>query len=128
MLPIPYLGCYTSSKAAISMLVFTLKQELKYLNSNIKISLIEPGAYYTGFNQIMIDNKNIFINKNSKIYKNRNSINRLQRNLFALIEKKSYEKLTNKIVKEVEKDNPKFKIRVPLLQSIFAKIYLLLYR
>ena len=59
MLPIPYLGCYTSSKAAISMLVFTLKQELKYLNSNIKISLIEPGAYYTGFNQIMIDNKNI---------------------------------------------------------------------
>lgn len=128
MLPIPYLGCYTSSKAAISMLVFTMKQELKYLNSNISISLIEPGAYHTGFNQVMIDNKNIFTNKNSKIYKNKDSINRLQRNLFAVIEKKNYNKLINKIIKEIESDNPKFKIRLPISQSIFAKIYLLFFR
>lgn len=128
MLPIPYLGCYTSSKAAISMLVFTMKQELKYLNSNISISLIEPGAYHTGFNQVMIDNKNIFTNKNSKIYKNKDSINRLQRNLFAVIEKKNYNKLINKIIKEIESDNPKFKIRLPISQSIFAKIYVLFFR
>ena len=110
------------------MLVFTMKQELKYLNSNISISLIEPGAYHTGFNQAMIDNKNIFTNKNSKIYKNKDSINRLQRNLFAVIEKKNYNKLINKIIKEIESDNPKFKIRLPISQSIFAKIYLLFFR
>ena len=128
MLPIPYLGCYTSSKAAISMLVFTIKQELKYLNNNISISLIEPGAYHTGFNQVMIDNKNLFTHKNSKIYTNKDSINRLQRNLFALIENKNYDKLIKKIIKEIESDNPKFKIRFPILQSIFTKIYLLLFR
>lgn len=128
MLPIPYLGCYTSSKAAISMLVFTLKQELKYLNKDITISLIEPGAYYTGFNQVMIDNKTLFTNKNSKIYKNINSINRLQRNLFALIEKENYNKLVIKVIKEIEKENPKFKIRIPFSQSLFSKIYLLFFR
>lgn len=128
MLPIPYLGCYTSSKAAISMLVFTLKQELKYLNKDISISLIEPGAYHTGFNQVMIDNKNMFSNKNSKIYKNRNSINRLQRNLFALIEKDDYNKLVIKVIKEIEKEKPRFKIRTPFSQSLFTKLFLLFFR
>lgn len=128
MLPIPYLGCYTSSKAAISMLVFTIKKELKYLNNNISISLIEPGAYHTGFNQVMIDNKNIYSNKASKIYKNKDSINRLQRNLFALIEKNNYDKLVNKVIKEIESNNPKFKIRIPISQGLFAKLYLLLFR
>lgn len=128
MLPIPYLGCYTSSKAAISMLVFTLKKELQYIDKNISISLIEPGAYKTGFNQVMIDNKNKYTYKDNKIYKNRNSINKIQRNLFTIIEKDNYKSLITKIVKEMEKKNPKFKIREPLMQSIFAKIYLLLFR
>lgn len=128
MLPIPYIGCYTSSKAAISMLVFTIKKELKYLDKNISISLIEPGAYKTGFNQVMIDNKNKFLYKDNTIYNNKNSINRLQRNMFTLIEKNNYQKLINKIVKEIESNKPKFIIRVPLIQGIFAKVYLLLFR
>ena len=43
-------------------------------------------------------------------------------------EKENYNKLVNKIVKEIEKECPKFKIRAPLSQVIFTKIYLLLYR
>lgn len=129
MLPIPFLGCYTSSKAAISMLMFTLKGELKYLKDDkISLSLIEPGAYHTGFNQVMIDNKDKFLEKNNKIYHNKESINRLQRNLFALIEAKSTNSLIKDIVKQIESDNPKFKIRRPIIQSIFTKILLLFYR
>lgn len=125
MLPIPFLGCYTSSKAAISMLVKTIREELKYLNSDITISLIEPGAYKTGFNQVMIDNKSKYLEKGNKIYENTIYINRMQRNLFALMEKKDYSSLVFKIVKEIEKNNPKFLISEPLLQRIFAKIYFL---
>ena len=129
MLPIPFLGCYTSSKAAISMLTFTLKEELKYLkDQDITISLIEPGAYKTGFNQVMIDNKNKFLNKENKIYENRNSINRIQRNMFTLIEEKSTASLIKKIVKEIESDFPKFKIRRPIIQSLFTKLLLIIYR
>lgn len=129
MLPIPFLGCYTSSKAAISMLAFTLKEELKYLkDEDITISLIEPGAYKTGFNQVMIDNKDKFLDKGNKIYKNRNSINKIQRNMFTLIEEKSTTSLIQKIVKEIESDSPKFKIRRPIIQSLFTKLLLIIYR
>ena len=122
-LPIRYLGCYTSSKAAITMLTLTIRKELEYLNKNISISLIEPGAYDTGFNKVMIDNKVKFLNKNSKILKNAFYINRMQRNIFTLIEKKNYNSIIKKIVKQVERDKPKLHIKAPLIQGIFVKLY-----
>lgn len=128
MIPIPYLGCYTSSKAAISMLTKTIELELKYMKKNISISLIEPGAFHTGFNQVMIDNKEKFLYKDSYIYKNIDNINRLQRNMFILLEKQSTKSLVSKIVKEVEKEKPKFLIRKPFLQSFLMKIYILFFR
>lgn len=128
MLPIPFLGCYTSSKAAISMLVKTLQLELKSRKSPVTISLIEPGAYHTGFNQVMIDNKMIYTKKSSKIYSNLADINKMQRNMFALIEKKDTTSLVKKVVKEMESDYPKFKIRRPILQGLMAKLTLLFYR
>ncbi len=125
MLPIPYLSCYTSSKAAISMLVLTLYEELKVRDDNISITLIEPGAYHTGFNQVMIDNKNKFISVDNEIYEKLDSINKIQRNMFLLIEKNNFTLLIKKIVKEIEKEKPKKIIREPFLQSIFAKLYYL---
>ena len=125
IIPIPFLGCYTSSKAAISMITETLKKELKYINSNISISLIEPGAYSTGFNQVMINNKEIYLEKNNEIYDNCEVINKKQNKLFKLIESKNYDSLTDKIVKQIEKKRPKFKIRAPFIQKIVAKMYLI---
>lgn len=128
MLPLPYLSCYTSSKAALSMLCFTLKKELKYSDTNITISLIEPGAYKTGFNEVMIDNKEIFLETKSIFYNNRKKITQHQKRLFNIIEKRSTDKLVNKIIKEMLKSNPKFKIRKPFLQVFFTKLYLLFLR
>lgn len=122
-LPLPFLGCYTSSKSAIAMLCNTIKKELEYLHSDISISLVEPGAYKTGFNQVMIDNKNKYLEQDNIVFKNKDSINKLQKNLFTLIEKEDYSDLINKIVKEIEKDKAKFIIRRPIIQSIFTKIY-----
>lgn len=128
VLPIPFLGCYTSSKAAISQLVFTIKKELEYLKSDITITLVEPGAYNTGFNQVMIDNKDKYLYKNSVFYQDRESINKLQRNMFCLIESKNIDKFVKKIVKQIESKNPKFRIRYPYLQVLFTKLYVILYR
>ena len=68
-LSIPMLGNYCSSKAALSSIVTTMHKELKIIKTNITISLIEPGAYHTGFNQVMIDNKDKYLNKNGLFYK-----------------------------------------------------------
>lgn len=124
-IPLPFLGCYTSSKAAISLLTSTIREELKYLKSNITITLIEPGAYKTGFNQVMIDNKEKYLYKDSTFYKNMRSINKIQRNFFTLIESNNIDKLTIKILKEIEKSNPKKKITCPLFSYIILKIYTL---
>ena len=128
MLPLPYLSCYTSSKAALSILCFTLKKELKQINSNISMSLIEPGAYQTGFNDVMINNKEKYLEENSEFYQNIKKINKLQKRLFTLIEKKKYQKLVDKIVTEMLKEKPQFKIKKPLFQSLMTKLYVLLYR
>lgn len=125
--PMPFLGSYSSTKASITNICKALKYELKYINPNITLSVVEPGCYHTGFNQVMIDNIEINSTKSSKILDNISNINRIERNIFRLIEKDDYNDLVNKIVKEIEKENPKFIIRRPILQMLLLKIYLLLF-
>ena len=110
------------------MLAMTIKKELKDKNiKNITISLIEPGAYNTGFNRVMIDNKEDNLKNtdlsSQEIYK----INKKQRKLFNLIEKNSTESIVKKVSTEIEKKRPKFKIKAPLSQALFYKLYLLLF-
>lgn len=128
MMPIIMLEGYTSTKAAISLITTTLRKELKIINSKVKISLIEAGAYYTGFNQVMIDNKENTLNKEGIFYKYRNIFSEKQRKMFKLMERKNLDTIVNKIAKQAEKKNPKFRIRAPISQVIFLKIYLILFR
>lgn len=128
MIPIPFLGCYTSSKAAISMLAMTIRRELKYMNSDISISLIKPGAYSTGFNQVMIDNKNKYLEHDNLIYECRNDINKKQRKMFRFVESSNYNSLVNKVVKQVESKKSKFQIKAPFFQTFFTKIYVVFTR
>ena len=106
-LPLPLSSSYSSSKAAVSNICKSMRYELKYLSNNISITLIEPGIYHTGFNQVLSDSK--------------------EKYLFRLVEKDNYNDLVNKIVKEIEKDKSKFRIRRPIIQKIFLKIYLILF-
>ena len=126
-LPLPYLYSYTYTKLSLYHLANTLRLECLYQGLDIEVSTILPGAYYTGFNQVMIDNKDKFTNHDSKIYKNRKFINRIQRNIFFLVEKKDYTDLVKKVGKEIYKEKPKFRIRRPIIQSVFVKIYLILF-
>ena len=54
LMPLKFLGVYSATKASIIHLTTTLKEELKLLDTNIKVVLIEPGMYHTGFNQVML--------------------------------------------------------------------------
>ena len=119
MFPLPFLGVYSSSKAAISQLVKTLQQEEKVLRHNISFCLVEPGAYSTGFNQAMIDRTESY----QKFTKKFLSIHQYQRKLFTLLESKNISKLAKKIVLEMEDKRPKKILRVPILQGFLLKIY-----
>lgn len=82
-----------------------------------------PGAYYTSFNDLMIDNKS----KDKYILKNKGiNITKYQKIIFSILEKVDYDDLIKTVIKEIEKPNPKFIISRPISQKIFTKIYILI--
>lgn len=127
IIPINFIGVYSATKASISRLTINLKNELKLLNSNIKVVLIEPGTYHTGFNQVMLDNKYDWMHYQSYFKNQLTQIRNQEQTLFSIIEKKSLDSITKKIVKAINSPQPKFIYRAPLSQAIAAKIYNLIF-
>lgn len=121
IIPIEFLGSYCATKASIIMLAKVLQKELKIVNPNIKIKIIEPGIYKTGFNEIMIDNKNI---DNSKYFKSKkNDIEIKDYIMFDFLAHKKLNSISKQIIKAIQKDNNKLIYKAPFFQSIFSKIY-----
>lgn len=125
IIPLNFLGSYCGTKASISHMSIILKNEVKLLNKNIKIVLIEPGMYHTGFNQVMLENKYKYMSIDSYFKNMIKEIRKKENILFTLLEKKRLSSIGNKIVDAINSNNPKFIYRAPLLQSIGAKIYLI---
>ena len=121
MMALPYLGSYCSTKSAISTMTTCLNKELKSRKIDIKMKLIEPGAYKTGFNQVMINNK-------EKYMSNCEDINKKQELLFNLIEKRSNKSIVNKMYDAIISESNKLIYRSPFIQVMGAKIYMLLFR
>lgn len=125
-IPICFLGSYCGTKASLSHMTKILKKEIKKLNKNIDIVLIEPGLYHTGFNQVMLDNKYESMSIDSFFKEQLDIIRKKENFLFSLLEKKSFNSIGNKIYSAVTCKEPNFIYRAPLLQSIGAKIYKIL--
>lgn len=124
-MPLNFLGSYCATKSSINMLTRCLKNELKLINNNIKIVLILPGMYHTGFNQVMLENK--YNDLKDGYFKEELELIRAKENiLFNLFELKSYDSIVNKIYKAIIDENPKFIYTAPIYQYIFSKIYQLL--
>ena len=122
IIPIPFLGSYCATKASIIKLAECLNLELKLLDNNIKISIITPGLYKTGFNKLAFDKKYDFMDIDS-YFKHQLNIIRKSENIFlTLFEKKNLNSIVNKIVKAVESANPHLFYRTPFSQVLFAKI------
>ncbi len=118
--PFPSLGSYGSTKAALSYLVKTLQCELELESKNISLTLVEPGAYHTGFNQVMLDNQ--LVNQ-KEVTSYDLFLYSVEKFIFVLIESFSYTSFVDKMVKEIEKERPKKKIQIPKRQSFFVQMY-----
>lgn len=122
IMTIPFLGSYCATKASIIKFTQCLKMELKNLDTNIKISLVLPGMYHTGFNQVMLENK--YKGMEQGYFKEELELIRAKENLFFnLLELNSYDSISNKIYKAITTNNPKFIYTAPLSQYIASKIY-----
>lgn len=126
IIPIDFLGVYSATKSSIITLTTTLKNELKLISDKIKVILIEPGFYHTGFNQVMLDNKYDWMIKQSYFKGKLNDIRKKENLMLSILEKRNLNSITNKIIDAINNPNPKFIYRAPLSQVIGAKIYQIL--
>lgn len=125
-IPIPFLGIYASTKSSISMLGSCLKKEIKLINKNIDIAIIEPGIYKTGFNKVMLDNK--YNNCNSRFKKLNDSIMKFENEILNYFGSDNLDTIVNKIVYVIKKRKTKNIYRAPLIQNIFIKIYIKIFK
>lgn len=126
-IPIEFLGSYCSTKSALISTFKCLRKELNLVKKDIEICLVVPGAYKTGFNQLMIDsvfnnikNDSIFYKIKSKIY---NKLN-IQ---FCVMEKRKLDSIVCQIIYAVENNKNKLFYTAPFIQNLVKKIYLLIY-
>lgn len=126
-MPLPFLGSYSGTKAALSVFARTLFYESKLLSSKIDIVLVEPGLYETGFNKLAFDKKYEFMDYNSFFNSQIEFIRNVDNIGLLLFEKRDLKSIVNKIYKAVTASNPHFRYSAPFSHNLFAKIFNLFY-
>lgn len=126
-IPLPFTSIYSSSKASTYVFFSTLAKELKN-NPYISIKIILPGAYYTGFNQRMIDFSDNYITNKSIFFREKESINSNLRFIFSIMEKKKFTSIHKKIIKAIEDDSNHLYYKAPFSSTIFLKMYQLFFQ
>lgn len=119
IIPIPFLGSYCATKASLISLTTCLKKELKLITDDIKVKLIEPGIFNTGFNDVMIENKVKTVYFQDIEYQ----ITEIEKKLFQFLGHDSTGCIVRKIIKAVESNSNKLVYSAPFLQKLGARIY-----
>ena len=120
-IPMPFLGAYSGSKASLIKMTEALKFELLLLDADIKVSLILPGLYDTGFNKLAMDKKYDFMDLDS-FFEYQLDFIRAYDKFVLFFEQRSLSSIVNKICQAVSSDNPKFIYTAPFSQSLVARI------
>lgn len=127
IIPLPFMGVYSATKSSLITFMTCLKKELSFIKSELDVCLIEPGIYRTGFNEVMIDNKD-FIEEQSNFKDIYPEVDKWQRFLFKRIGKANLDSISSKIVRAAIDKNMKFLYRAPFSQVLGAKLYMLLFK
>ena len=120
-IPMPFLGAYSGSKASLIKMTEALRFELMLLNSDIKVSLILPGLYRTGFNKLAMDKKYDFMDVNSFFEYQLDFIHSYDK-FVLFFEQRALTSIVNKICQAIYSDNSKFIYSAPFSQIMFVKI------
>lgn len=124
ILPIEFLGSYCSSKSSLIMISKVLRKELSLLDCNIKIKLIEPGVYKTGFNEVMMENKKLFLD----YFKSEKDLIKFKEYImFDLLGKSDLDSISKKIVTAIKSRSNRFIYSAPISQKVFVKLYQMIF-
>ena len=118
-LAMPFMGPYIMTKFALEAAIDVLRVEMRPLG--IKVSLIEPGAYATGFNEKMHAKKYEWMDVSSLYHEHLNYIKRFEKNNF-VIQSKHIHRIARKIVKATEAKRPWARYAAPWWQAFGVRI------
>lgn len=119
LVPIPFMGAYGASKASLIYLVSILRYELFLKCKNIKIKMIEPGLYHTGFNQFMLSEK---YKENSYFKEEFQMLEKMDSFIYRYLEQKKLNSIVKQMKKAILTDDNHFIYRKPCYQVITTKI------
>lgn len=122
-MPIEWFGIYSSTKAALTNLTMALDMELKEIHSDVKVSIIEPGFYHTGFNQDMMQNK--YDNPESLFKNLKKEISRIEQLKVNTLESHDLNTIVDKIVHAVEDKKPELIYKAPFMQQVMQKMFII---
>lgn len=125
--PVPFLGSYCASKASINMLTSNLRLEMKLLKANIDVITIQPGLYYTGFNQVMTEDKYGRMNLDTYFKSQLEFLKKYETPFYHLLESKNIDQIASKVVKAIEARHPRAIYRSRPSQILFVKLYSLFF-
>ena len=120
-LPISFLAPYGMTKFALSSGAAAMRDEVHMVAPDVHVSLIEPGAYATGFNEEMGEKKYSWIKEDSKFHpilstlRNRDSV-------FYKLQIKSTAGIVRKIVQAAESDAPRLRYVAPWYQGLGVQV------
>lgn len=118
----PFLTPYSMTKFSLSSGAEALRKEVRLLNKNIHISLVEPGAYHTGFNQRMIMSQFLRMKPSSYFYPMRKTIQKRLERIFRLIEVRSTDSIVKTIVRAAESPHPRLRYTAPWWQAFGVRV------
>lgn len=118
----PFLGAYSMTKFALSSGAEAMRKEIHLVCDKVHISIIEPGAYHTGFNQKNIAKKYEWMDESSVFYPIIEKLRYQEERQFQMIESKSTKSIVRKIVSATEARKPRLRYSAPAWQAIGTQI------
>ncbi|HXY88039.1 MAG TPA: SDR family oxidoreductase [Candidatus Acidoferrales bacterium] len=118
LVPTPFYAPYGMTKFALESIAFSLRTELKPFG--IKVIIINPGGYNTGFNEFM-RKKYEWMDANS-LYKDHMEYVRRQEESIRKLELQSTQSIAKQVVKAVESRRPKRRYVAPKWEWAFLPL------
>jgi short-subunit dehydrogenase len=120
VIPTPFYAPYGMTKFALESVAFSLRAELKPFG--IKVIIINPGGYNTGFNEQFMRQKYEWMNSDS-LYKDHMTYVRQEEEQIIKRELKSTAGIAKQVVKAVEAQRPKRRYVAPKWEWVALPLF-----
>ena len=120
--PFPFLMPYSMTKFALSAAAAGLRAEMDQLGKGISVSVVEPGAIHTGFNQQMSDSKYAWMDETSYFYGQAEAMKAKEKRTFAFVEARSTDSIVAKMVEASEAARPRLRYVAPWIQGVMVRL------